>query len=54
MSALKGRVILITGAGAGIGLGDNLEAGDAGGNLVYEGVPEGLKKVKESYTGKYL
>ena len=30
------------------------EAGDAGGNLVYEGVPAGLKKVKESYTGKYL
>ncbi len=29
-------------------------AGDAGGNLVYEGVPEGLKKVKESFTGKYL
>jgi len=30
------------------------EAGDAGGNLVYEGVPSGLKKVKESYTGKFL
>jgi excinuclease ABC subunit A len=30
------------------------EAGEAGGNLVYEGVPAGLKKVKESYTGKYL
>jgi excinuclease ABC subunit A len=30
------------------------EAGDAGGNLVYEGVPEGLKKVKGSYTGNYL
>src|SRR5450432_660837 len=30
------------------------EAGDAGGNLVYEGVPSGLKKVKESFTGKYL
>jgi excinuclease ABC subunit A len=30
------------------------EAGDAGGNLVYEGVPAGLKKVKGSYTGKYL
>ena len=30
------------------------EAGDAGGNLVYEGVPAGLKKVKESFTGKYL
>ncbi len=29
-------------------------AGDAGGDLVYEGVPEGLKKVKESFTGKYL
>jgi excinuclease ABC subunit A len=29
-------------------------AGDAGGNLVYEGVPAGLKKVKESFTGKYL
>ena len=30
------------------------EAGDAGGNLVYEGVPSGLKKVKESHTGKFL
>jgi excinuclease ABC subunit A len=30
------------------------EAGKAGGYLVYEGVPEGLVKVKESYTGKYL
>ncbi len=30
------------------------EAGDGGGNLVYAGVPNGLKKVKESYTGKYL
>ncbi len=29
-------------------------AGDAGGSLVYEGVPQGLKKVKESFTGKYL
>jgi excinuclease ABC subunit A len=30
------------------------EAGDGGGNLVYEGIPAGLKKVKESFTGKYL
>jgi excinuclease ABC subunit A len=30
------------------------EAGDLGGNLVYEGAPSGLRKVKESYTGKYL
>ncbi|MFT4093437.1 MAG: excinuclease ABC subunit UvrA [Niabella sp.] len=30
------------------------EAGDAGGKLVYEGVPAGIKKVKESYTAKYL
>jgi excinuclease ABC subunit A len=30
------------------------EAGDEGGNLVYAGVPAGLKNVKESYTGKYL
>jgi len=30
------------------------EAGDGGGNLVYAGVPSGLKKVKESYTGKYF
>jgi len=30
------------------------EAGDAGGNIVYQGKPEGLKKVKESWTGKYL
>ncbi len=30
------------------------EAGDGGGNLVYAGIPAGLKKVKESYTGKYV
>ena len=30
------------------------EAGDMGGNLVYAGVPEGLKNERESYTGKYL
>jgi excinuclease ABC subunit A len=30
------------------------EAGDGGGKLVYAGPPSGLKKVKESYTGKYI
>ncbi|NLR65405.1 excinuclease ABC subunit UvrA [Chitinophaga varians] len=30
------------------------EGGAGGGNLLYTGVPEGLKKVKESYTGKFL
>jgi excinuclease ABC subunit A len=30
------------------------EAGDGGGQIVYAGVPEGLKKVKESYTGRFL
>jgi excinuclease ABC subunit A len=30
------------------------EAGEEGGNLVYTGIPSGLKKVKESYTGKYI
>ncbi len=30
------------------------EAGDGGGTILYAGVPEGLKKVKESYTAKYL
>ncbi|ANH82328.1 excinuclease ABC subunit A [Niabella ginsenosidivorans] len=30
------------------------DAGDGGGELVYEGVPAGIKKVKSSYTGKYL
>ncbi len=30
------------------------EAGDAGGNLVFAGKPEELKKCKESYTGKFL
>ena len=29
-------------------------AGDEGGNLVYAGIPEGLKKVKESWTGKFV
>jgi len=30
------------------------EGGAAGGHLLYEGLPEGLKNVKESYTGQYL
>jgi excinuclease ABC subunit A len=30
------------------------EGGIGGGYLLFEGVPEGLKKVKDSYTGKYL
>jgi excinuclease ABC subunit A len=30
------------------------EAGDAGGNLVYAGIPSGIKKIKNSYTGKFL
>ncbi len=30
------------------------EGGEKGGYLVYEGAPEGILKVKESYTGKYL
>ncbi len=30
------------------------EAGDGGGNLVFEGKPADLKKVKESYTGRFL
>ena len=30
------------------------EAGDMGGNLVFSGKPADLKKVKESYTGKFL
>ncbi|MVT07557.1 excinuclease ABC subunit UvrA [Chitinophaga tropicalis] len=30
------------------------EGGAGGGQLLYTGLPEGLKKVKESYTGRYL
>jgi len=30
------------------------EGGSGGGYLLYEGVPEGLAKVKASYTGQYL
>lgn len=30
------------------------EGGVGGGHLLYEGEPEGLKKVKGSYTGKYM
>lgn len=30
------------------------EGGIGGGNLLYAGPPEGLKKVRESYTGKYM
>jgi excinuclease ABC subunit A len=30
------------------------EGGEGGGYILYEGVPEGLRKVKESYTGQYV
>jgi excinuclease ABC subunit A len=30
------------------------EAGDLGGNLVFAGVPKDIKKVKESWTGKFM
>jgi excinuclease ABC subunit A len=30
------------------------EAGDGGGKVVYAGKPAGLKKIKESHTGKFL
>jgi excinuclease ABC subunit A len=30
------------------------EGGADGGHLLYEGIPAGLKKVKESYTGQYM
>jgi excinuclease ABC subunit A len=30
------------------------EGGDGGGQLLFEGVPEDLIKVKESFTGKFL
>ena len=30
------------------------EGGDEGGYVLFEGTPENLVKVKESYTGKYL
>ncbi len=30
------------------------DGGDAGGNLLYQGEPEGLIKIKESHTAKYL
>jgi excinuclease ABC subunit A len=30
------------------------EGGSGGGTLLYSGVPEGLSKVKDSYTGQYL
>lgn len=30
------------------------EGGDAGGNVVYTGIPSGCSKVKKSYTGTYL
>jgi excinuclease ABC subunit A len=31
-----------------------VEGGKEGGQVLYQGVPEGLLKVKESHTGKYL
>jgi excinuclease ABC subunit A len=30
------------------------EAGDAGGTIVYEGIPKNIVKVKDSYTGRWL
>jgi excinuclease ABC subunit A len=30
------------------------EGGDAGGSIVFTGLPEGLVKVSQSHTGKYL
>lgn len=30
------------------------EAGDEGGALIYEGIPDGFKKIKNSWTGKFL
>jgi len=30
------------------------EAGDAGGEIIYAGKPEGIKKLKDSWTGKFL
>lgn len=30
------------------------EAGDAGGQLVYAGIPSGIKEVAESYTGRFI
>lgn len=30
------------------------EAGDGGGNLVYTGKPESIKREKQSWTGKYI
>ena len=30
------------------------EGGDGGGQVLFEGTPEQLVKVKESFTGKYL
>jgi len=30
------------------------EGGDGGGQLLYEGPPEGLVKVKASHTGRFL
>ena len=36
------------------GQSQSTESGDGGGLVLYEGVPEGLVKVKESFTGKFL
>jgi excinuclease ABC subunit A len=30
------------------------EAGDKGGNIVYAGIPAGIKNVKESITGRFV
>jgi len=30
------------------------DGGDKGGNIVFEGTPEQLLNIKESYTGKFL
>jgi excinuclease ABC subunit A len=30
------------------------EGGEAGGNIVFQGIPEALVKCKESYTGSFM
>ena len=29
-------------------------AGEAGGEIIYSGKPDGIEKIKNSYTGKYI
>jgi excinuclease ABC subunit A len=49
---LRSLQVILRGAGGGAGKGP--EGGDGGGQILYQGPLEGLKKVKGSHTARYV